>query len=311
RSCYTLLLIFLGLANSGCFVYNRIGVALLYEEAKLPVEQVIQDMPYRTDAEADDEKHRLDLFLPGESVGKGWPVAVFVHGGGWTNGDKDLTVAGADVYANIGRFFAAHGIGVAVINYRLLPTVDWREQVGDVAQAVAWVQEHIGAYGADSESLFLMGYSAGAQLAARVALDPGALGVYQTSADLCGVIAVSGAAYDIDDARTYELGGDKEYLRERFGEEEGWEQAVSVVPFVRGDAPPFLMLYAEGEGPFMHRQSEVLHAALEKAGAASEVVVVPGESHARIVRTLSRDDKTAGPAMLDFIRTTPCRSMLP
>lgn len=306
RSLCALLLLFLGLANSGCVVYNRIGVALLYDEVKLPADQVIRDMPYRTDAEADEEKHRLDLFLPDAPAG--WPVVVFAHGGGWTNGDKDLAVAGADVYANIGRFFAAHGIGAAVINYRLLPTVDWRTQIGDVAQAVAWVQEHIGAYGGDTTRLFLMGYSAGAQLAARVALDPSVLGAYdRTPADLCGVIAVSGAAYDIDDAKTYELGGDKDYLRERFGEEEGWEQAASVVPFVRAEAPPFLVLYAEGEGPFMHRQSQVLHAALQEAGASSEVVVVPGESHARIVRTLSRDDKTAGPAMLRFIEKRACR----
>jgi acetyl esterase/lipase len=123
---------------------------------------------------------------------------------------------------------------------------------------------------------------------------------------VCGVIAVSGAAYDISDEQTYKLGGDKAYLRERFGEEEAWEQAASVVTFVSAAAPPFLILYAGGERPFMQRQSQVLDAALQEAGASSEVVVVPGESHERIVRTLSRDDKTAGPAMLDFIRKVTC-----
>ena len=303
RSIALLLTIFLGLVSSGCFVYNRVGIALLYDEARLPAEQVVKDIPYRTGAAA-DEKHRLDLFLPN---GEDWSTVVFIHGGGWTNGDKDLKAGGADVYSNIGRFFAEHGIGAAVINYRLLPTVDWRTQIGDVAQAVAWMQDHISEYGGDATRLFLMGHSAGAQLAARVALDPAALQAFgHTPAEICGVIAVSGAAYDLDDAQTYALGGDKAYFRKRFGDEAGWEQAVSVVPLIHAGAPPFLILYAGGEMKSLQRQSHVLHAALQDAGVPSELIVVPGESHQRIVLTLSRDDKTAGPAMLGFIHTATC-----
>lgn len=304
RSVSLLFLLFLAFAASGCFVYNRIGIALLYDEAKLPSEQVIQDIPYRTDAAADEKKHRLNLFLPD---GEGWPTVVFIHGGGWTAGDKDLSVGGADVYGNIGRFFAARGIGAAVINYRLLYGVDWPAQIEDAAQAVAWVQEHIGEYGGDAEALFLMGHSAGAQLAARVALDETVLAAYDHSPDeVCGVIAVSGAAYAIGDEQTYKLGGDKDYFRKRFGEEEGWEQAASVVPFARAEAPPFLIIYAGGETQSLQRQSQVLDAALQEAGAQSEVVVVPGESHERIVLALSRTDKTAGPAMLRFIENASC-----
>src|SRR5439155_18980367 len=79
-----------------------------------------------------DEKHRLDLFLP---HGTNWPILIFIHGGGLTSGDKALRVSGADVYGNIGRFYASQGIGVAVINYRLQPKVTWREQAEDVAHA--------------------------------------------------------------------------------------------------------------------------------------------------------------------------------
>ena len=50
---------------------------------------------------------------------------MFVHGGNWDSGDKNDRAGGADVYANIGRFDAARGLGVAVDNYRLQPAVAW------------------------------------------------------------------------------------------------------------------------------------------------------------------------------------------
>ncbi|HEU0075769.1 MAG TPA: alpha/beta hydrolase fold domain-containing protein [Dehalococcoidia bacterium] len=106
--------------------------------------RVLTDLPYR-DGSA-NAKHRLDLFLP---VGEGWPLLLFFHGGGWTAGNKAMVVAGADVYGNIGRFLASSGIGAAVVSYRLQPAVTWREQVADVAAAVAWVHDHAASYGGD------------------------------------------------------------------------------------------------------------------------------------------------------------------
>ncbi|MDP3130995.1 MAG: alpha/beta hydrolase, partial [Bacillota bacterium] len=70
-------------------------------------------------------------------------MIIFVHGGNWDSGDKNYRAGGADVYANIGRFYAARGIGVAVINYRPQPVVAWPAQVDDVRAAVTWVRANI------------------------------------------------------------------------------------------------------------------------------------------------------------------------
>ena len=86
-----------------------------------------------------------------------------------------------------------------------------------------------------------------------------------------------------------------------------WQRAVSTLPLLTAEAPPFLILYAEGEPQGLQRQSQLLDAALREAGVPSEVVVVPGQSHARILLTLSRDDKTAGPALRAFIAGTLCK----
>jgi len=293
----------MGTFLSGCFAVNRAGMAVLFHEEPLPASRVVADVAYRDDPEAHPEKHRLDLYLP---VGEGWPVVVFVHGGGWDSGDKNLRFGGADIYANIGRYLARRGVGAAVINYRLLPDVAWTDQFDDVAAATAWVYRHIASYGGDPGRLFLMGHSAGAHLLSRVAFDAVWLGAYGLSPDpVCGAVSVSGAAYDLTDAAAL-TGGGLSYLEARFGDTDGWRREVSTISFVTPAASPFLLLYAGGEPPSLQRQSHLLHEALRRVGVASRVVVVPGESHARILLTLSRDDKIAGPALLDFIRHTRC-----
>jgi acetyl esterase/lipase len=292
----------------GCGLVQTIAIPFLYKKTELPESQVVRNLSYWDGAARDAKKHRLDLFLPS---GTGWPVLVFVHGGEWTAGDKSLRVGGADVYGNIGRFFAARGVGTAIINYRLLPHVTWREQVQDVARAVAWVHSHISQYGGDPARLFLAGHSAGAQLVTRVALDPAPLeNLTRSPAIVCGVVAVSGAGLDLTDAKTYELGADPAYYERRFRDttlpDHQWQREASPVSFVDPSDPPFLILYAGGESKALQHQSELLKEILMRAGVESEVVIVSGESHPRMVLTLSHPEKTATPAMLRFISTGTC-----
>lgn len=309
----------LSILLGGCQALYYLPVQVVYDNADLPDDQVIRDVSYWPGATPDfnstpdpnPAKHRLNLFLPDTSGtdhdARGWPTVIFIHGGGWTEGDKDLTVGYQDVYNNIGRFFAARGIGAAVINYRLLPEVEWPAQIEDVARAVGYVHNAIDRYGGDPDALFLMGHSAGAQLAARVALDASALHAVDVPTDaVCGVIPVSGAALDLTDQKTYDLSDDPGYYERRFGTQTDWQEAASPVSYVRPGAPPFLILFAGGESEALRRQSWLLNAALQHEGVESEVVVVPGKSHTRIVPTLSQDDQTAGPAMLRFIREAPC-----
>ncbi|MBK7973045.1 MAG: alpha/beta hydrolase [Deltaproteobacteria bacterium] len=295
------------LVASGCsdLVY-RFGIPLFYEEAELPASQVLLDLPYRTDAGADPVKHRLDLFLPTPAEAPA-PVLVFVHGGGWRVGDKSYAPGGHDVYGNIGRYFASRGVATAVIGYRLMPRVRLEEQIDDVAHAVAWLHREVARYGLDPDRLFLAGHSAGAQLATWVALDPGRLaGVGVPERSIRGLVAVSGAAYDVADEETYRLGGDPEYYAERFRNghaDDAWKSAASPIRFARADAPPALIFYADGESEALKHQARLLTDALTRAGASARLVAVPAGSHERIVLTLSRDDRVAGPAMLAFIRS--------
>jgi len=290
-----------GLIFSSYVALRRAGMALLYKPISLTGGKVLRDVVYREGSL--DQKHRLDLFLP---EGSNWPVLIFVHGGGLTSGDKSLRVSGRDVYGNIGRFYASHGIGVAVINYRLQPKVIWRQQVEDVAHAVAWSFSNLENYGANASRVFLAGHSAGAQLSARVALDPESLAKLGLSQNmLSGVILVSAAGLDLCDTKTYELGAKLRQYEARFrcgDPTENWKREASPINFIAPGAPRILILYASGETAPLQRQSQLLYDTLQQKQIPSELVVVPGENHRRIVLTLSRPDKTSGPAILRFIK---------
>ena len=280
---------------------RRAGMAVLCKHASWPDDKVVRDIPYRNDS--DDPKHRLDLFLP---HGSNWPVMVFIHGGGLNSGDKALRVCGADVYSNIGRFYASHGIGVAVINYRLQPRVTWRDQVEDAAHAVAWVYSHAATYGANTSRLFVAGHSAGGYLASRIALDPKPLlRLGLSPAILTGVIAASGAGLDLADEQTYALGQRLRDYANRFrcgDPTDNWKKDASPVWCAAAGAPPFLVLSAQRECEGLQRQSRLLHAALQRNNIPSQFVVVPRQNHCRLVLTLSRPDRLSAQAILQFIQ---------
>lgn len=297
-----------GLLLSGCGAFPEwVAVQIFYREVALGSERVHSDIGYWNDPAADPRKHLLDLYAP---QGTGWPLLIFVHGGSWSHGDKGLTFGGVDPYGNIGRFYAARGIGVAVINYRLQPRVTWREQVADVIRALGWAYQRAPGYGADRRAIFLSGHSAGAQLAVRAALDRQAqMEMGLPSRALCGVISVSGYPFDLTDQRTYELAWNPSMLEKPFragASGEDWRRDASSINLVARPAPPFLLLHGGWEARALKWQNELMYKALLAAGVSSRLIVSPWDSHFLIVASLSHPDRLASETVLDFIHETKC-----
>src|SRR6187401_2698718 len=121
------------------------------------------------------------------------PLVVFVHGGGWSSGDKRM-MDGSDKLAH----WRANGYAVASVNYRLVPEATVEQEAEDVAAAVAFLKGHAGTLGFDPERIVLIGHSAGAHLVALVGTDPAYLrGVGLGFADIDGVVPLDGAAYNV------------------------------------------------------------------------------------------------------------------
>lgn len=104
-----------------------------------------------------DPLQRLDVFAPTARHPK-LPVLLFVHGGGFTRGDKH-----GDFYPdNITLWAARNGMVGVNIDYRLAPKDAWPAGAKDLAAAIAWTRANIAKYGGDPDRIILWGHSAGA-----------------------------------------------------------------------------------------------------------------------------------------------------
>ncbi len=115
---------------------------------------VIKDIPY---AENADAYRMLDIYYPAGEIQK-LPVIVDIHGGGLMYGDKDMN----RIYASR---LAARGYIVVVVNYRLCPDVLYDDQVRDIMAAYQWLARHGTEYNCDLKNVYVVGDSAGGQLA--------------------------------------------------------------------------------------------------------------------------------------------------
>ncbi len=141
------------------------------------------DIPYtnKTDAYA---KERLKLDIHYDEEGKNLPVIVWFHGGGLTQGEKEMPKKLKD-----------KGFVVVGVNYRLLPNVSIDKTLDDAAESLAWVTKNIGKYGGDSKKIVVSGHSAGGYITLMLALDRKWLARYGVDAnDMAGYVPFSGQA---------------------------------------------------------------------------------------------------------------------
>ena len=141
------------------------------------------DIPYtnKTDAYA---KERLKLDIHYDEEGKNLPVIVWFHGGGLTQGEKEIPKKLKD-----------KGFVVVGVNYRLLPNVSIDKTLDDAAESLAWVTKNIGKYGGDSKKIVVSGHSAGGYITLMLALDRKWLARYGVDAnDMAGYVPFSGQA---------------------------------------------------------------------------------------------------------------------
>lgn len=104
---------------------------------------------------------RLDMFPARTARHGGAPLLMFIHGGYWRAQDKSDC-------SYIAPALTRAGAAVAVINYRLVPSIPLEELVRDVLSAVTWCYLHAGQFGADPQHLYVAGHSAGGHLAAMM-----------------------------------------------------------------------------------------------------------------------------------------------
>jgi acetyl esterase/lipase len=266
----------------------------------------------------------LDVFRP-KGVANA-PVVLFVHGGAWMFGDKNLF----GLYRSVGRFLASHGIVAVLINYRLSPEVKYPAHVQDLARAFAWTRRNIAKYGGDPDRIALCGHSAGGHLVALLATDPTYLndpelglkaadraavrgvaaicGLYEIptpsrlnalSAALLPTLLVAGAPPEPSTHAARFSAGD--LLRPVFGDDLKVREQASPLAHVHKGLPPFLVLYAERELPLLADMARQFARALREVGDSVELERIPDCHHNFILFRLSRPGDPTAAALLPFI----------
>lgn len=244
----------------------------------------------------------LDVYAPRAVQGE--PLIVFVHGGGWIKGDKQQ-------YERLGRAFARCGVAFAALNYRLAPAVTVEQQAGDIAAAVRWLHAAADSEGYAAHRLFLMGHSAGAELAAFTATDATALRVASLNKkDISGVIAVDGAAYNptLDAV----LARDPRYLwldQVVFGTNVADWKRYDIGRNLDGREPPFLVVHGQNDHIVSASQPRLLVDQLRAAGD-SVTYLEPERDHMTVLQNMiSFQDDPIGLAITRFVTTGSLQSL--
>ncbi|GAB3853283.1 hypothetical protein GCM10028822_21900 [Hymenobacter terrigena] len=273
------------------FLLTPVAVLLMAVVVMLATEYVVAYPSHRTKDVAyvpasapdfDKERHILDVYSPKKAApnAAGYPVVLFIHGGSWTSGNKNI-------YTFIGRRLAKQGVVAVVINYRLAPPVHVPEQAADCARALAWTVANIAQYGGDPARVFVMGHSAGSGLAALLATDDALLatnGLPQNPVK--GAIMDDPAGLDMYSyLKEMKYEGDAQYLVPFGKDPAGWKE-MSPIYKIKPNLPPFIFYIGGETYPSISRSSGRFRDRLKATGQPAPYTIIPGRHHIPMVLQL-------------------------
>jgi arylformamidase len=159
------------------------------------------------------------------------PVVIFIHGGYWTSGNKDI-------YSFLGRNFGKKKIVTVIPNYTLSPNGNYDTMAKEVAAAIQWTSNNIEKYNGNPDQIFLMGHSAGGHLIALV----GTNSKYLKNTDMIkGIILNDAAGLDMNSyLKKYPPTKKHNYDVTWTKNQDNWKDASPIYSLSK-KAPPFLM----------------------------------------------------------------------
>ena len=241
----------------------------------------VRDIAY-----GDHRRQKLDLYRPTEATA---PLAtvLFLYGGSWKGGSREK-------YAFAGRSLARAGFLVAVADYRVYPEVRFPAFVDDAAMAIAWLSRNAGSHGGQTTDIHMVGHSAGAHIAALVALDRRYLDRQGLSRDVLGRwVGLTGPyafhPFEIRSVRDVFAGLDN-------------EDPARPITFVGPGAPPALLLHGRGDTTVYPINSQELAAAMSEAGTKASAYFYDSVGHGPLVVSITEPFTWIAPTRDDVVR---------
>ena len=237
----------------------------------------ITNLPY---GKADGRPLLLNIICPYPMPATPRPAVIWVHGGGWTAGDR--WDGHNDCFCPL---LVRHGFVAATIEYRLMPHARFPAQLHDVKAAIRWLRANTATFPIDPDRIGIWGFSAGACLAALAGLtgdvpelegDCGSPGYSsQVQAVAVGAVPADLLEYrsgDLHDFLIDFLAGTPEERADL------WRRA-SPIYHVHKNAPPFLIAHGTRDELIPFAQAQRLAAALAAAGGTVELIPIEGVYH--------------------------------
>ena len=234
----------------------------------------------------------LDLLHPADSTSKPRPLVLFVHGGGWSSGNRSMGEGFLPL-------FAGGGAVAGTLSYRLSRDAPYPAALQDVATALAWIRTNANSLGVDPNRIAIWGHSAGAQLAIHTAVfDP------ERAQGIRCAVGVAGP-YNLLLEENKSMFGEmmvRNFLRDPMdpmGTGQGAEDAIraraqeaSPVNHLDGSDPPLLLIQGGKDTLCATAQARDMAAAAMEAGLEVHLGFYPEIGHVPtdpdVFRTISR-----------------------
>lgn len=243
------------------------------------------------------DRHLLDVYIPPNLLGPR-PAVVYIHGGGWENGEKK-----GELRPDLVRLYQYAKYVVVDINYRYSQDSIWPAQIYDCKTAIRHLRRHADMYNIDTCAIGVMGHSAGGHLAAVLGttsyidtLEGYHLGYAEQSSSVQAVVDFFGptdflkaddyfpvappdscidvAVYSEPYSMTSQLlGCPIETCPKRV-------QSANPITYINGDEPPFRIYHGTFDCAVPLYQSEILYESLRLAGVPTDFIVVENAVHA-------------------------------
>ena len=206
----------------------------------------------------------LDLFLPKEGAGP-FPAVVYIHGGGWVNGNKTA-------FQRQAAYMAAKGFAGACIEYRLSGEAIYPAAIDDARAAVRWLRTNAKQYRVDPGRIGAAGGSAGGHLVALLGVkgEVRAVAAFNPVLDM----VILGKEHSESAAKAINAFLGKTYAQAP----DLWAEA-SPAAYAGKSSAPMLLLHGDADTTVPYRQSVDMLAKLKSAGVRAELFTAKGAKH--------------------------------
>lgn len=247
------------------------------------------------------QPQNLDIYFPtgGDDINGPWPVVVYLHGGGWTQGDKTE-----------GKWLAnwlnPAGYMVVMVNYRMYPDFYFPAFIEDPKCAIRFLRAHAGRYKLDSKRIAAWGVSAGGHLASllgtadkRAGWD---VGEYPGQSSLVQAVVDIAGPSDLTVPGTPKL---EPLIKLAFNAPPEERGPYSPVTYASHDDPPFLIIHGDKDDAVLVQQGHAMYNAMRQAGVPAQLVIVKNGGHnltATGAEPTSPTQAELGQIMLAFLK---------